>query len=65
VRNRAKYKPYKMTSPLKLVLTLKDEKMVDNGQHYPGAKRTGDWELTFESNDLMEVLKAFSGMQKE
>jgi D-amino peptidase len=65
VQNRAKYKPYKLTPPYKLVLTLKDEKMVDNGQYYPGAKRTGDWELTFESKDLMEVLKAFSGMQKQ
>ena len=65
IRNRANYKPYKMMPPYKLVLTLKDEKMVDNGQYYPGAKRTGDWELTFESGDLMEVLKAFSGMQKE
>jgi len=65
VRDRSRYKPYKLAAPYKLVLTLKDEKMVDNGQHYPGAKRTGDWELTFESNDLMEVLKAFSGLQKE
>jgi len=65
VRDRGSYKPYKLTSPYKLVLTLKEEKMVDNGQYYPGAKRTGDWELTFESLDLMEVLKAFSGMQKE
>jgi D-amino peptidase len=65
IRNRDKFKPYKMTPPYKLVLTLKEEKMVDNGQYYPGAKRTGDWELTFESEDLMEVLKAFSGMQKE
>jgi len=65
VRERGKYKPYKMAPPYALVLTLKDEKMVDGGQYYPGAKRTGDWELTFESRDLMEVLKAFSGMQKE
>jgi len=65
LRNLGKYKPYRLTPPYKLVLTLKDEKMVDNGQHYPGAKRTGDWELTYESKDLMEVLKAFSGMQKE
>ena len=65
LRNLGKYKPYRLTPPYKLVLTLKDEKMVDNGQYYPGAKRTGDWELTFESKDLMEVLKAFSGMQKE
>jgi D-amino peptidase len=65
VRNRGNYKPYKLAPPYKLVLTLKDEKMVDNGQYYPGAKRTGDWELTYESSDLMEVLKAFSGMQKQ
>jgi D-amino peptidase len=65
LRNLGKYKPYRLTPPYKLVLTLKDEKMVDNGQYYPGAKRTGDWELTYESKDLMEVLKAFSGMQKE
>jgi D-amino peptidase len=65
VRERARFKPYKMAPPYTLVLTLKDEKMVDNGQYYPGAKRTGDWELTFVSNDLIEVLKAFSGMQKE
>jgi D-amino peptidase len=65
MRNLGKYKPYRLTPPYKLVLTLKDEKMVDNGQYYPGAKRTGDWELTYESKDLMEVLKAFSGMQKE
>ena len=64
LRNRGQYRPYRLTPPYKLVLTLKDEKMVDNGQYYPGARRTGDWELTFESQDLMEVLKAFSGLQK-
>lgn len=65
LQNIGKYKPYRLAPPYKIVLTLKDEKMVDNGQYYPGAKRTGDWELTFESNDFLEVLKAFSGMQKE
>jgi D-amino peptidase len=65
LRNVGKYKPYKLASPYKLVLTLKDEKMVYNGQFYPGAKRTGDWELTYENNDLMEVIKAFEGMLKQ
>lgn len=65
LRNRGKYKPYKLAPPYTLVLALKDEKMVDNGQYYPGARRTGNWELTFESGDLMEVIKAFSGMQKQ
>jgi D-amino peptidase len=65
LRNLGKYKPYKLASPYKLVLTLKDEKMVYNGQLYPGAKRTGDWELTYENNDLMEVIKAFEGILKQ
>jgi D-amino peptidase len=65
LRNIGKYKPYKLTSPYQLVLTLKDEKMVYNGQFYPGAKRTGDWELTYENNDLMEVIKAFEGILKQ
>jgi D-amino peptidase len=65
LRNIGKYKPYRLPPPFALVLTLKDEKAVNNAQYYPGAKRTGDWELTFESRDLMEALKAFSGMQKE
>jgi D-amino peptidase len=65
LRNIGRYKAYKLASPYKLVLTLKDEKMVYNGQFYPGAKRTGDWELTYENNDLMEVIKAFEGMLKQ
>ena len=65
LRNLEKYKPYKLAPPYKLVLTLKDEKMVYNGQFYPGAKRTGDWELTYENNDLMEVIKAFEGILKQ
>jgi len=65
LRNRGGYKPYKLAPPYTLVLTFKDEKMVHNAEFYPGTKRTGDWELTFESRDLMEVMKAFSGLQKE
>ncbi len=57
-----KYKPYKLISPYTLVMTLKDEKMVYNAQFYPGAERTGEWELTFKSRDLMEIIKAFEGI---
>lgn len=59
LKARSKYKPYKLSPPYKLVLTLKDEKLVYEGQFYPGAKRIGDWELAYESDDLMEVIKAF------
>jgi D-amino peptidase len=65
LQNLGKYKPYKLTPPYKLVLRLKDEKMVYNGQFYPGVKRTGDWELTYESNDLMDVILAGEWMLKQ
>ncbi len=65
VRKRGEYKPFKLAPPYALVLIFKDEKMVNNASFYPGARRTGNWELTFESADLMEVMKAFSGLQKE
>ncbi|MEE9465587.1 MAG: M55 family metallopeptidase [Candidatus Neomarinimicrobiota bacterium] len=57
-----KYKPYKLKSPYKLVLKLKNEELVHEKSFYPGAKRTGDWELTFESKDLLEVMKALYWM---
>lgn len=64
LRQLSNYKSYKLTPPYTLVLKLKNEKMVYNGSFYPGAKRTGDWELTFKSNNIMEVIKAFIWMRK-
>jgi len=60
--NLRKYKPYKLKPPYKLVLKLKNEELVHEKSFYPGAKRTGDWELTYENRDLMEVMKALSRM---
>jgi len=62
--NLDKYKPYKLKSPYTLVLKLKNEKMVYNGSFYPGAKRTGDWELTYKSDSILDVIKAFVWMRK-
>jgi len=62
LQNIDNYKPYKLKPPYKMVLKLKREELVNEKSYYPGAKRTGDWELTFESNDLMEVIKAFHRM---
>ncbi|HUS86466.1 MAG TPA: M55 family metallopeptidase [Bacteroidales bacterium] len=64
LQNLENYTPYKMQSPYTLVLTLKIEELVYNGAHYPGAERTGDWELTYKNNDLMEVIKALFWMYK-
>ena len=63
LQNLKKYKPYKMKPPYKLQLTLKNEDVAHEGSFYPGAKRTGDWELTYTSDDLMEVVKALRGMR--
>ena len=62
LNNLSKYKPYKLKPPYKLVLKLKNEELVHEKSLYPGAKRTGDWELTYESSDLMEIMKAFNSM---
>ncbi len=59
-----RYQAYKFSPPYTLVLKLKTEKQVYNGSFYPGAERTGDWELTFRSDDIMEIVKAFIWMRK-
>lgn len=57
--NFQNYKPYKLKPPYKMVVKLKNEEIVRSKSFYPGAKRTGDWELTFESKNIIEVIKAF------
>ena len=64
LKNLKTYKPFKLDPPYTLVLKLKTEKQVYNGQFYPGAKRTGDWELTYKSEGIMDIIKAFSWMRK-
>ncbi|UCH09796.1 MAG: M55 family metallopeptidase [Fidelibacterota bacterium] len=57
-----RYKPYKLKPPYRLVVKLKNEELVHEKSYYPGVERTGDWELTFKSSDLLEVMRAFQGM---
>ena len=64
LNNLDDYKPYKLPAPYTLVLTLKTEQNIYRGSLYPGAKRTGDWELTFVSADVMEIIKAYVGMRR-
>jgi D-amino peptidase len=58
VRNRSKFKPYKVPGPYSMVLKVKQERPA-----YPGAQRTGPGEFTFSSPDLLEVLKAFNALK--
>ncbi len=64
LRNLNRYAPYKLDPPYTLVLKLKNEAAVYNGAFYPGATRTGDWELSYTSDDLMAVVQAFTWMMK-
>ena len=64
LRNLDRYEPYHLESPYTLVLKLKNEEMVYNGSYYPGAQRTGDWELTYTSDDFLDIMLAFSYMRR-
>ena len=62
--NLDRFQPYRLESPYTLVVTLKEETLVHNGSFYPGVERTGDWELTFRHDDIMEIIKAWVFMRR-
>jgi len=64
VESRGEYRPYRIEPPYTLVLQLKSEESVYNGSFFPGARRTGDWELTFTSDDILQVMYAFNVMKR-
>ena len=59
LQNLKKYKPYKMKSPYTIVLTVKKKESVTKGLEYPGVKQTGEMELTYTSNNIVDIFKAF------
>jgi D-amino peptidase len=63
LNNLDSYEPYRLKSPYTMVLKLKEEVTVNQKAFYPGAERTGDWELTFTNSNLFEVIKAFQWMR--
>lgn len=58
VRNRAKYKPYKMAGPYTMVLKVKTDRPL-----FPGAVRVAAGEVTFSSPDFFAILSAFNAMK--
>jgi D-amino peptidase len=58
------FEPYHLEAPYTLIVKLKDETIVHMGSFYPGAKRTGDWELTYTSDDFLEIMNAFSYVRR-
>lgn len=64
LRNLDRYQPLKWSPPYTLVLKLKDEEVVNSGSHFPGARRTGEWELTYTSDDILGIMYAFGAMRR-
>jgi D-amino peptidase len=64
LKNLGDFKPYKLSAPYTLVLTLKTEQAIYRGALYPGAKRSGDWELTYVGQDVLEIMNAYRGMRR-
>ena len=65
LRNLDDYETYKLEPPYTLRLTLKTEQNIYRAVAlYPGAKRSGDWEVTYEADDVMEIIRAYVGMRR-
>ena len=64
LRRLGDFTPYRLEAPYTLVVKLKSEETVNKGSHYPGATRTGDWELSYTSDEFIEVMKAFSYVRR-
>jgi D-amino peptidase len=63
LRSLDRFQPYKLSAPYTMVLKLKREEKVYTGALYPGAKRTGDWEVTYTSDNLLDVIEAFNSIK--
>ena len=61
--NLSKFKPYKLEEPYTLVVKYKNEEIVNDKSLQPGVQRTGDWELTYKSDDILDIIKTFSLMR--
>lgn len=64
VSNRDRYGLFDLEKPYTLTLKLKTEQSVWNGSWFPGARRTGDWELTYTGDEILEVMYAFNVMKR-
>jgi D-amino peptidase len=53
-----RFEPFVLEPPYEMVLKVRRE-----GSLYPGAQRTGEGELTFASDDFLEVMDAFNAMK--
>ncbi len=59
LRNLTGYKPYKPTAPYKLEIVFTDENLARRASLIPGADRTGERSVAFNSADFMDIVKYF------
>jgi len=62
LKNIKNYKSYKLKAPYEITVAVKKEEQVTNGLKYPGVKNTGDMTLSYTSNNMMDIFKAFGKM---
>ena len=53
------FKPLKYKPPYTVELRFKNERQAYRASWYPGAKRLGDWGVTYSSNDFLDLLRFF------
>jgi D-amino peptidase len=54
-----KCKPFKLNSPFTMQIDFKTENRAYHGSWYPGAKRIGNYGLSFTSNEFFDLLRFF------
>jgi len=60
--NITKFTPFKLNPPFVLTVIFKDDALVYEKSFYPGVEKTGEWQLSYRSDDFLDVIKAFSWM---
>lgn len=59
LKNLARYKPFKLTSPVTMEITFTKEDLAAKASWIPGAKKTGNRSVAFTHDDFIEVLKFY------
>jgi len=52
-------KPLKYQPPYTIEVQFKNERQAYRGSWYPGAKRVGDWGLSYTSNEFLDLMRFF------
>ncbi|MEW5899866.1 MAG: M55 family metallopeptidase [Acidobacteriota bacterium] len=59
LKNLAKCKPFKLTSPVTMEISFTREDLAAKAAWIPGARRTGNRSVAFTHNDFLEVLRFY------